>query len=175
MQKKKIKIFILEDLATDQELIKRQVLKFNPHAITVVANDKDSFHQKISWLEPDIILSDYNLPGVAGIEVLLYAKQNFPNIPFVYVTGTLDSEEMAAQAILKGADGYVLKRNLDALPEVLTEVMAKNEKRRNAEMAQQELKRQNKLAIQKLKAKIELLQEKPVREELLKTLDEIKL
>src|SRR5205085_9451652 len=43
--------------------------------------------------EPDIVLSDYRLPGMTGFELLKCVKESFPGVPVVLLTalGTLDA------------------------------------------------------------------------------------
>jgi len=101
-----LKVFILEDQKTDQELVKRQVLKFNSNATFTISNNQESFLEKIEWLKPDLILADYNLPDMSGLDALLYAKEKLPEIPFIFVTASLGNQEYVAETILKGADVY---------------------------------------------------------------------
>lgn len=82
-----LKFLIIEDLRADQELIKRQVLKFAPQSIFTIADNKISFYEKVKWFFPNIILSDYNLPDCTGLDALLYFKQNQPEVRFVFITG----------------------------------------------------------------------------------------
>ena len=165
--KKKIKVFILEDLKTDQTLIQRQLNKYNPANVTIIASNRSSFEEKIKWFEPDLILSDYHLPDITGLEALTYAKEHLPLAPFVYVTGILNDEAKVAEAIFKGADGFVLKDKLAMLPQVLTEVMEKHKQQHQLRLAHQDTIRQNKLLFQKLVHKIENIEQAPLREELL--------
>lgn len=118
------KFLILEDYPTDLELIKRQVKRTWPDAIFATAQSKEEFLEKLQWFNPDIILADYNIPNSNGLEILLYAREHLPKTPFIFVTGALDDEEKAAEAILRGASGYVLKDNLEKLTEKLREVWA---------------------------------------------------
>ena len=110
-----IKVFILEDRSTDVELNKRYVLKFAPQAVFTVAQTKEAFLERIAWQDYDIILADYHLPDYNGLTALLHVREYYPDTPFVFVTGMLNDEQKSAEAILNGANGYVLKENLRAL------------------------------------------------------------
>lgn len=46
-----------------------------------------------------------------------------PQVPFVFVTGTLNDEEKVAQAVLRGASGYILKDNLKEIEERLNPII----------------------------------------------------
>src|ERR1700693_2512596 len=67
----------------------------------------------------DLILSDYTLPSFDGISALKLSIKTCPDVPFIFVSGTL-GEEVAIEAIKIGATDYVLKTRLSRLvPSVL--------------------------------------------------------
>lgn len=143
------KILILEDRRTDLELTKRAVLKAYPTAVITHAVNKDEFLQKINWIKYDLVLADYRLPDYNGLEALLYIREHYPHLPFIFVTGTLDSEESAAEAILRGANGYILKHNLANLPEQMAQAFAWAEKNLAARAEAEDRKRRRQLNLQK--------------------------
>jgi len=123
---KPLKVMILEDIKTDQELVKRQILKYNPNSIFTIAKNKSTFHEKINWFLPDLILADYNLPDFTGLDALVHVKENKPFIPIIFVTGGLNPNDPVAEVVLNVADGYILKDNLPTLPNRINEIMEKN-------------------------------------------------
>ncbi|HEV7674099.1 MAG TPA: PAS domain-containing protein [Candidatus Angelobacter sp.] len=67
----------------------------------------------------DLILADYTLPSFDGISALKFAMKACPDVPFIFVSGTL-GEEVAIEALKFGATDYVLKTRLSRLaPSVL--------------------------------------------------------
>src|ERR1700736_3131430 len=67
----------------------------------------------------DLILADYTLPSFDGISALKFAMKACPDVPFLFVSGTL-GEEVAIEALKIGATDYVLKARLSRLaPSVL--------------------------------------------------------
>src|SRR6202040_576022 len=67
----------------------------------------------------DLILADYSLPSFDGISALNFAMKACPDVPFIFVSGTL-GEEVAIEALKIGATDYVLKTRLSRLvPSVL--------------------------------------------------------
>src|SRR6202790_5182218 len=67
----------------------------------------------------DLILADYSLPAFDGISALKFAMKTCPDVPFIFVSGTL-GEEVAIEALKIGATDYVLKTRLSRLvPSVL--------------------------------------------------------
>ena len=62
----------------------------------------------------DLILADYTLPSFDGLTALKLAMQAVPDVPFIFVSGTL-GEEVAIEALKIGATDYVLKTRLSRL------------------------------------------------------------
>jgi len=81
---------------------------------------------------PQIILSDFSLPQFNGLEALKIAREIAPDVPFIYVSGTI-GEERAITALHSGAVDYVLKGNLvrlaPAVRRALDEASARRERR----------------------------------------------
>ncbi|MEH2245989.1 response regulator [Nostoc sp.] len=64
--------------------------------------------------EIDLILADYALSSFDGIAALAIARRLRPEIPFIFISGSL-GEELAIEAIKQGATDYVLKQRLGRL------------------------------------------------------------
>ncbi|MFG7487410.1 hybrid sensor histidine kinase/response regulator [Methylorubrum rhodesianum] len=85
----------------------------------------------------DLILADYVLPTFDGLSALAIAREHCPEIPFVFVSGTL-GEDIAVEALKNGATDYVTKQRLDRLPTVIVRALAEaraHAERRAAERA----------------------------------------
>lgn len=133
----------------DMALNKRQVRKFNPSVLFATARNKVEFEAKLIDFQPDIVLSDYNLPDMNGLEALLYVREHLDSTPFVFITGILNDEERVAETILNGASGYLLKENLHNLPEVLESVLSKSREILLRREQDWERRRNNQVALQK--------------------------
>lgn len=59
---------------------------------------------------PDCVVSDYNMPGMNGIEFLTAVREEFPDLPFVLFTGK-GSETVASDAISAGVTDYLRKKS----------------------------------------------------------------
>ena len=140
MIEKNLNILLLEDQPADALMAKRKVKEIAPNCVFTVARNRAEFSEKLEWAVPDIVLADYNLPDMNGLEALLHIRENLPHLPFIFVSGTLNDEEKVAEAVLKGASGYVLKENLNALPNKLVEVLerAESDQAAAAERARQQ-------------------------------------
>lgn len=134
---KEIRILHLEDDARDAELVCASLASGGiPHIITLVQSSAE-FIAALCREEYDLILADYKLPGYDGMSALSYVRKNHPEIPFIFVSGTL-GEDAAIQALTEGATDYVYKQKLTRLaPAVIRTIHdAENQKeRRQAEEA----------------------------------------
>ncbi|MCB0196321.1 MAG: response regulator [Anaerolineae bacterium] len=119
-----LRILLLEDAPKDAELIACEIdTLLKTYQLHVVSN-RDEFVAALDNFEPHLILSDYKVPWFNGDEALRVAQKQVPHTPFIFVTGTMDDEELAAYTILNGASGFVLKKNLWRLPQVIAQAMA---------------------------------------------------
>lgn len=118
-----LKVLILEDSLTDAELMKDELENSSYVIESRVVDDGLSFRSSLVNFNPDLILSDYHLPKINGLEALIIAQEVLPHAPFVFVTGTL-GEEIAAETILNGASGLILKNNLTRLTEVVNRLFS---------------------------------------------------
>lgn len=65
---------------------------------------------ELERLPVDCVVSDYDLPGQDGIELLETVREDHPDLPFVLYTAE-GSEEVASEAIAEGATDYLQKRD----------------------------------------------------------------
>lgn len=130
-KKQLIRVLIIEDSEDDALLLVRQ-LRTNgfsvQHQRVETAN---ALEQALShpW---DLILADYSMPTMNGMEALKQVRALNRDIPFVFVSGTI-GEELAVEAIRMGAQDYVLKDKLNRLAVVarreLQDARLRNERR----------------------------------------------
>jgi two-component system cell cycle sensor histidine kinase/response regulator CckA len=128
-----MKILHLEDNDVDAMLIS-EVLKAEFPGCTITRVDtRESF---LAGLEPavapDLILSDFSLPGFDGLTALKLARAQVPGIPFVFLSGSI-GEERAIATVSAGAYDYVLKDNMARLPVVIRHALDDFAQRRQRE------------------------------------------
>ena len=109
-----IRILILEDNPADAELLENELLEAGFIFKSQLVKNKQSYVKALREFYPDIILSDYDLPGFSGVEALRIRKDMSPEAPFILVTGAV-GEERAIEILTGGATDYVLKKNLSRL------------------------------------------------------------
>lgn len=124
MQTTTLKILMLEDMAADAGIIQRVLTKSCSHYEFRVVMSKDDFIEELNHYQPDVVLSDNDLPQFTGAEALKILQQSKQNVPFILVTGNV-SEEFAVEIIKAGADDYLLKDRLSRLPAAIEQALSK--------------------------------------------------
>ncbi|BCM82509.1 response regulator [Methylobacterium indicum] len=136
-----LRILLLEDSDLDAELL-GAVLEDAALSVTLDrVISRDAFAAATGAGCHDIILADYVLPAFDGMSALAMARDRCPEIPFVFVSGTL-GEEVAVEALKNGATDYVTKQRLDRLPRVILRALSEARAhvlRRQAEQALRDL------------------------------------
>lgn len=168
-----IKILLLEDQKIDQELTVRAVRKVAPNAIFILADSQREFMEKVKENTPDLIISDYQLPDWNGLEAMLYSREHFPGVPFIFLTGALNDEEKVAEMILKGASGYVLKDRFSELPAKLESVVRQAQRHIEQLTVNRENRTRLRILLQKANTILADAADFPEKEVLQQTLREI--
>ncbi len=117
-----IKILFLEDISSDFELINHTIIKAGIKFTGKLVEKKADYIDAIKSFCPDIILSDFNLPELNGMEALKIRNELSPGIPFILVTGCVN-EKVAVHCINSGANDYVLKDDLSILSDAINDAV----------------------------------------------------
>ena len=134
--KEYLKILMLEDSTDDAEIIQRFLLDKKFDCEFRLAIDKETYLLALDQFHPDIILADHSLPQFNSMDALAIARQRYPEIPFIIVTGTV-SEEFAANIIKLGADDYILKDRLAKLSSaIITTIERRKSEKEKREVAE---------------------------------------
>jgi PAS domain S-box-containing protein len=88
----------------------------------------------------DLILTDYTLPLFDGISALKLAMTACPEVPFIFVSGTL-GEEVAIEALKIGATDYILKTRLSRLVPSVIRALREARERAERKQADEKLRR----------------------------------
>ena len=78
------KILIVDDEEIVRDAV-ADILELNGHRCTVAANPQIALEQ-ISLVNPDLIISDYKMPGLTGLDLLKTVKKERPSQPFLMMT-----------------------------------------------------------------------------------------
>lgn len=137
--KHSIRILLVEDDSSDALLIDRELRKGGLDFQSWRVQSKDQFVQALTS-QPDIILSDHGLPAFDGLSALAIAKETVPDVPFIFVTGSL-GEEVAIKTLKSGATDYVLKHALGNLVPAVQRALSQAADRARRKEAEEELRR----------------------------------
>ena len=118
-----LRILILEDDPADAHLEQRLLRKAGLEFTARVAGTKADFARELASFAPHLILSDFSLPGFSGEQALIIAREKFPHIPFIVLSGTI-GDEAAAGLIKRGATDYVLKDRPQRLAQAIRRAVA---------------------------------------------------
>ena len=105
---------------------KRELRKAGIDFRAKCVQDKRAFLQALDDFTPDLVLSDYSLPGFDGLTALALVRQRFPDIPVIVVSGAI-GEEVAIETLKSGATDYVLKERLGRLGQVVRRALKEAE------------------------------------------------
>jgi CheY-like chemotaxis protein len=105
-------LLVVEDSRTQAAAI--QILLEEAGYQVLLAADGRQGLEMIRSHQPDLVVTDLEMPVMNGLELVEAAKAEFPQLPVVLITAR-GSERIAAEALSKGAASYVPKRYLDDL------------------------------------------------------------
>jgi diguanylate cyclase (GGDEF)-like protein/PAS domain S-box-containing protein len=109
-----IRVLLNEDTDSDAELELRELQRSGLSISHRVVDGEGEFIAALRDFSPDLILSDFTMPGFGGMEALAIACETCPETPFIFVSGTI-GEETAIESLRRGAVDYILKSNLKRL------------------------------------------------------------
>lgn len=153
---KMLHILFLEDFPDDAFLAECQLRSAGLNFVTELVDNRQDFLKKIHDFAPDIIISDYSLPGFDALEALSLVRETTPEIPFILLTGS-QTEETAVECLKQGADDYILKSSLARLPSAVVSAIQKREGERDKQKAIAAL-RSSEESLMQLKIAVEALQ-----------------
>lgn len=137
-------ILHLEDNRRDAELIQHLLRTEWPDARVTTVTNREDYLSALDVSEPDLILSDFKLPGFSGRDALSSARERRPETPFIFVSGTI-GEDAAVESVHAGAADYLLKDRLQRLPIAIRRALTDSEQRRRRRHDEQQLREQAEL------------------------------
>lgn len=134
-----LKILFLEDNSADLDLMKYELKKAGMNYISESVETEEDFRAAIKNFVPDIIISDYSLPSFDGSAAFHIKQKVIPDIPFIFVSGTI-GEENAVELIKNGVTDYALKDKLFSLAQKITRAIIEAEKKKEKKISDEKLK-----------------------------------
>jgi diguanylate cyclase (GGDEF)-like protein len=118
-------------------------------ALTAVALTRAGYHvharrvataadlrRELDDSEWDLVVADYTMPGFSGTKALAIVRAQHPDLPFIFVSGTV-GEDTAVAAMRTGAHDYILKSNLARLAPAVERELREASVRRERHLASQ--------------------------------------
>ncbi|HWS61704.1 MAG TPA: response regulator, partial [Steroidobacteraceae bacterium] len=112
-----MQLLIVEDNVSEAELTVQQLRADGINCTWTRVATEDAFREALRSA-PDLIISDCTLPCFDGIAAFSIAAAETPEIPFVFVSGTL-GDERAREALKRGALGYIAKGDREHLAQAI--------------------------------------------------------
>ena len=134
-----MRILFVEDVPADAEIASRELQKGGIQFKSVRVDTKEEFLKALEEFRPDIIISDYTMPGFDGMQALILAKEYEAGIPFIMLTGSIN-EETAVECMKAGATDYILKDRMKRLPFAVNEALEQKKIRLEKEKADSALR-----------------------------------
>jgi diguanylate cyclase (GGDEF)-like protein len=122
-------VLMVEDSIPDAELAIWRLTQGGFRCNYRVVTCEDEFLRALQDRSPSFILSDFSLPGFDGMAALDVATRVAPDVPFIFLSGTI-GEERAIEALRRGAVDYVLKSNPMRLVPAVKRALAEADLRR---------------------------------------------
>ena len=137
MDRTRIQVLFVEDSEVDVELALRSLEQGGFEVSWDRVDIEEDLKRALGSAKPQAILSDFSMPRFDGIDALRLSKELAPDVPFIFLSGTI-GEERAIEAIRLGATDYVLKNNMRRLGTVVRRALSEVGERERIRVAEEE-------------------------------------
>ena len=134
-----LRALLVEDSRLDTELLRVQLERAYPAVRLEVLREEAAFIDALQDRGWDVILSDFELPGFTGADLLDHRNRIAPDIPFIFVSGVI-GEDNAVELLKRGATDYVSKARLARLGPVLERALREVDERHARHAAERQLR-----------------------------------
>ena len=139
-----LRIVFVEDSPWDAELEERELRKGGLQFDSMRVWTREDCVRALKQFKPDLIISDYSLPEMDGLTALKIASEICPNVPFIFVSGTI-GEERAIESLKRGATDYVAKDQLKGLMTKVRRALKEAEEREEERCLEEQLRQAQKM------------------------------
>jgi len=134
-----LKILILEDAKSDADLLLWELKKSELEFIHEIVKTRESFENALNNFNPNLILSDFNLPSFDGLSAFHIKQKKNPDIPFIIVSGAL-GEEKAVELIKIGVTDYTQKDKLFTINQKIIRALKEVDEKKEKKIADEKIK-----------------------------------
>src|SRR5882762_10293655 len=136
---KKIRALLIEDSEDDAALLTRELHRAGYDVSPVRVDSPEALNRALDDDSWDIVFCDYSMPLLKGTDALRVVRARNPEIPYIFVSGTM-GEDVAVAAMRAGAHDYIVKGNLKRLVPAVERELRESERRREGRNMQRSLK-----------------------------------
>lgn len=104
----KIKIIVVDDHPMVIEGMKAMLNQIRYVELCATASNAYEAMEKVKENQPDLVITDINMPEISGVELTSKLKKEFPNLKIIGMS-TFNERSYIAQMIQNGADGFLVK------------------------------------------------------------------
>ena len=140
MAKSPLHILHLEDDPNDAGLVQATLEAADIACDVTRVETQPQFRALLERGGFDLVFADYTLPSFDGVSALKITKEFRPEVPFIFVTGTL-GEEVAIDALKIGATDYIFKTRLSRIVPAVQRALREAEERTERRRAEEALRR----------------------------------
>lgn len=134
-----LRALLVEDSRLDAELLRVHLERIYPNVRLEVVREEADFVAALQGGGWDVVLSDFELAGFTGAELLEHRNRIAPDTPFVFVSGVI-GEDNAVELMKRGATDYVSKLRLARLRPVLQRALREVDNRSARDLAERQLR-----------------------------------
>lgn len=115
-----MKIFLIEDDEIYAAFVKKALSQNSDYQVNTFISAEDALNE-VNGKLPDVMIIDYKLPGMSGIELYEKIKGRIGSDNKVIMLSALDDGNMVLSFIQKGVRDYVIKDEnvIDSLESIL--------------------------------------------------------
>ncbi|MEZ4410381.1 MAG: response regulator [Polyangiales bacterium] len=113
-----LRALVIDDSEDDAYLVVRELRRSGYEVTHERVDTPEALRAAVARGGWDVVLGDYHMPAMSGMEALAEVRARDAHTPFIFVSGTM-GEEAAVEALRSGAQDCVMKGNLRRLPVVV--------------------------------------------------------
>jgi diguanylate cyclase (GGDEF)-like protein len=131
-----LRLLQVEDTEDDAALVQLALTHAGFDVIARRVAGAEALRRELHDSEWDLVIADYTMPGFSGTKALAIVREQHPDLPFIFVSGTI-GEDTAVAAMKTGAHDYIMKGNLARLAPAVERELREATFRRERHLANQ--------------------------------------
>ena len=131
-----LRLLQVEDTEDDAALVQLALSRAGYDVLARRVDSAEGLRRELHQSEWDLVIADYTMPGFSGTKALAIVREQHPDLPFIFVSGTI-GEDTAVAAMRTGAHDYIMKGNLSRLAPAVERELREAAVRRERHIANQ--------------------------------------